>query len=465
MLHSISLCMIIKNEEQHLDECLHKIKDYVSEIIIIDTGSTDKSKEIARKYTDKIYDFTWCDDFAKARNYSISKATNDWILILDADEMILEVDKEKLTGFTALHSKEKVVGRIKIINLFEEGDEVKKSTTYVTRFFNKNFFHYKGPIHEQVVAKDNGEYKVKSIQITIEHLGYLDVIMNKKSKYERNITLLKSAIKDNGKDPYYHYQLGKSYYKAQQYKMALESFKNAISLCNNFRYEYAQDLVESYGYALLKCEKYLEAMNLLDYQNYYAKSPDYNFVVGLIYMNNGKFQEAIDTFKKCIGEIEGKVEGINSYQPKYNIGVIYEVLGEVGKAMQYYKECGDYLPAKKGLKKLLKHQIKGLVSDNELEKAKKILKKNKNILEDDVDTCAIGAVIAMMDGEMDKAEKILLKGLKFDGGNFNLLYNLAYVYHYTNNIDKAISYYEKALKNADNKINADEIYEVLETLR
>jgi len=345
--------MIIKNEEQYLSDALHRIKDYVDEIIIVDTGSTDKSKEIASKYTNKIYGFEWCDDFAKARNFSISKATNDWILILDADEMVLDFDKNQVERFMDSDNKKRAVGRIKVINLFEEENEIKKSIVYISRFFNKNYFCYEGSIHEQVISKQNTKYNVEPIKITIEHLGYLNEIMSKKNKSERNISLLMNAIKSNTKDPYYYYQLGKSYYKIQQYKKALENFKQAINLCENFKYEYAQDLVESHGYTLLKCEQYSEAMQLLDYEYYYGQSPDYNFIIGLIYMNNGKFQDAIGQFKKCIGGREGKVEGINSYQPKYNIGVIYEVLGETEKAIKHYKECGDYLPAQGRLSELI----------------------------------------------------------------------------------------------------------------
>ena len=80
--------MIVKNEEKVLKRCLNCVKDIVDEIIIVDTGSTDKTKEIARKYTDKVLDFKWVNDFSKARNYSFSKATKDYILWLDADDVI-----------------------------------------------------------------------------------------------------------------------------------------------------------------------------------------------------------------------------------------------------------------------------------------------------------------------------------------------------------------------------------------
>ncbi len=88
---TLSLCMIVKNEEEFLPTCLESVKDYVDEIIIVDTGSTDSTVEIAKRYNAKIYHHAWENSFSKARNYSLKYATCDWILILDADE---EVDKE-----------------------------------------------------------------------------------------------------------------------------------------------------------------------------------------------------------------------------------------------------------------------------------------------------------------------------------------------------------------------------------
>ena len=93
---TISVCMIVKNEEDVLDRALRSVQDIADEIIIVDTGSTDRTKKIAEKYTDQVYDFVWCNDFSKARNYSFSKATKDYCMWLDADDVILDKDREGL---------------------------------------------------------------------------------------------------------------------------------------------------------------------------------------------------------------------------------------------------------------------------------------------------------------------------------------------------------------------------------
>ena len=92
---TISLCMIVKNEEEVLERCLNSLKGLMDEIIIVDTGSTDSTKEIAARYTDKIYDFSWCDDFAAARNFSFSKATQEYIYAPDADEVLDDTNRRR----------------------------------------------------------------------------------------------------------------------------------------------------------------------------------------------------------------------------------------------------------------------------------------------------------------------------------------------------------------------------------
>lgn len=346
----LSLCMIVKNEEVNLRNCLLKIKDFVDEIVIVDTGSVDNTKIIAREFTDKVYDFLWCDDFAKAKNFSIEKASNDWVLVLDADEIVDYFIKENVQNFIMNPLNENRVGRIKRINIIDDSNDMKKYTEWLNRIFNKNNFMYKGIIHEQIVSKNEKNYETECLDIAIEHIGYTKESLNRTNKIERNIKILKKAIESNSDDPYLYYQIGKSYYMLKDYRNSSLNFENALSYDLNYSLEYVSDLVETYGYCLINMERYSDALILEQLEDLYENNPDFIFVMGLVYMNNALFEKAVNSFFKCTNFTSSKVEGITGYLSFYNIGVIYDVLGHMEEAIKYYRRCENYAPAIKRLR-------------------------------------------------------------------------------------------------------------------
>ena len=151
---TISLCMIVKNEEKLLARCLDSVADLMDEIIIVDTGSTDKTKEIAARYTDKIYDFEWINDFAAARNFAFSKAEMEYIYSADADEVL---DEENRKAFLEL--KKTLLPEIDIVQMYY-GNQLSFGTIYN---FDKELrpklykrlrtFTWAEPIHEQVIME------------------------------------------------------------------------------------------------------------------------------------------------------------------------------------------------------------------------------------------------------------------------------------------------------------------------
>ena len=342
--------MIVKNEDKNLKSCLSKIAAFVNEIIIVDTGSTDNTKHIATEFTDKTYDFEWCNNFSKARNFSISKASKEWILLLDADEFVTDFCRYNVDEFIKNSSNKNKVGRIQRINIMEDLSGNKKYIERVNRLFNKNYFHYEGIIHEQIIALDGKTYETQILDITAEHVGYTKEVLNRTDKLKRNIDLLEEAVKNNSEDPYLYYQLGKSYYMLKNYTTAVLYFEKALSFQLDFRFEYVEDLVETYGYSLINSGRYSEALILENCLEVYARFPDFHFLMGLIYMNNAKFTQAVESFLECTKFAYSKVEGITTYSSYYNIGVIYDVLGFREKAIEYYEMCGNYEPARNRLK-------------------------------------------------------------------------------------------------------------------
>lgn len=164
---TISLCMIVKNEEKILARCLDSIADMMDEIIIVDTGSTDRTKEIAARYTDQIYDFTWIDDFSAARNFAFSKATKEYIYTADADEVVDEENRER---FWAL--KQAMLPEIEIVqmvygNQLQHGTVYNFDEEYRPKLFKRlREFVWIDPIHETVRT----EPVVYDSDIVITHL-------------------------------------------------------------------------------------------------------------------------------------------------------------------------------------------------------------------------------------------------------------------------------------------------------
>ena len=148
---TISLCMIVKNEEAVLTRCLDSIADLMDEIIIVDTGSTDRTKELAAKYTNKIYDFKWTSDFSAARNFSFSKATMEYIYTADADEILDDVNRERFLRLKSALLPELEIVQMKYVTETEFDTVLNAQKEYRPKLFKRlRTFTWVDPIHETV---------------------------------------------------------------------------------------------------------------------------------------------------------------------------------------------------------------------------------------------------------------------------------------------------------------------------
>ncbi len=398
---NLSVCIIAKNEEKNIRRCLESLKSYNFEIVVVDTGSTDDTEKIAQQYTDRVYHFQWKNNFSSARNFAISKSTKTYVMSIDCDECIDYIDVKKLQNLLA--ERKKQVGRIKIRNHLTKSGTGQENTEWINRIFSKELFHYEGRIHEQVTAINGEKYETYQAPVVILHTGYDLPENERKQKAERNINLLQQELQrlliaflqkqdayvnvmddvglknddennkrcvqrifsmiEAGNDlavklqheeqlPYILYQLGKGYYMAGDYREACTYFSCALSFDLNPKLEYVIDMVETYGYAMLNSD---QADNALFFENIYEEfgnTADFQFLMGLIYMNNARFEDAVSEFLKATKHSASRNVGANSYMAFYNIGVIYECLGRADEAKRYYEMCGGYEPAERRLKEL-----------------------------------------------------------------------------------------------------------------
>lgn len=340
----ISVCIIAKNEERNVEECLKCLGSYGLEIIFTDTGSTDRTVALAARYTDKIYHFDWCNDFSAARNFTISKASNDWILSLDCDEYLQSFDADALQR--QLLQFPQAAGRVLLRNRFMQGGVQAVENVRVSRLADRRFFRFYGAVHEQLESVSGGSQSGFDAPIEVLHTGYDLSEAEMQKKAQRNISLLEKELLSNAEDPYLYYQLGQSYRRLKQYEKALTYFNAGLALEVNPELDYVQSMVESYGYTLLDLNLRKEALQLVNIYDVFCRRADFPFLMGFVYMNNGLFAQAITEFQKAAQMKNYSIDGVNSYKAWYNIGVICECTGDLKKAKQYYLQCGDYAPAK-----------------------------------------------------------------------------------------------------------------------
>lgn len=266
---NISLCMIVKNESEVLKNCLNSVKDICDEIIIVDTGSKDNTKEIAQKFTSLIYDFKWIDDFSAARNFAFNQATKDYILWLDADDIILENDRQKLKELKkSLRANIDVVSMKYILQFDEYGNP--------SYYFRRNRlvkkskqFKWKGMVHEYLEV--SGE--IYDADISIVHRKETKTRHSNFNKRNLNIyeNQLKKGIKFTPRDLFYyanelkdHQQFEKSIHYYNEFLYHQEGwFEDKIRACLNLSAIYQnlnddenelQSLINSFIYDVPRSE-------------------------------------------------------------------------------------------------------------------------------------------------------------------------------------------------------------------
>lgn len=344
----ISLCMIVKNEEQVLARCLNSVVGLVDEIIIIDTGSTDNTKSIASQFTDHVYEYKWNNDFAAARNESLKHATSEWILVLDADEYVEKLNFEEFrTNLSSSNRDYPLAYNTKIMNFTDSGyDETKVTESSNPRLFN-NFrqISYRQPIHEQLTSY-LGKIHFSSISLTIYHSGYTAEIVERKDKSKRNMAIIQSMYQENKESPYYQFILGNEYMNSKEYDKALEVYRSSY-IRSTERDAWFHHLLD-------------RLISLEMQQGYYDKAyqyirkgiecepekTDYYCLKGLLLEALGFWGESFIEFNRCITITEHAEKRNNPFyivQPASGKIIPYQMLGEISRkkgdlpsAIQYW---------------------------------------------------------------------------------------------------------------------------------
>ena len=250
--YKVAVSMIVKNESQYIRRCLESIKDMVDEIVIVDTGSTDSTKEICKQYTDKIYDFKWNDNFSDARNFALSKVSKDmdWVLRLDGDEEFPQYCKMNL--YNTIQNGQSDVYIFPITNILSVNPPKHVLSKTARLFRNVEGIKYSGIVHEEIDDSVKAlKLKVANFDGSIVHYGYLKNAntLDQKFKFYEKLALKEIEKDPNNFKPYY--TLAAHYCYLKQYDKATEYYGKSLAL-NNKSYMIWHDYAVACYFKLLQ---------------------------------------------------------------------------------------------------------------------------------------------------------------------------------------------------------------------
>lgn len=338
---SISLCLIVKNEEQTLARCLESVKSAVDEIIIVDTGSTDKTKDIAAAFTDKVYDFEWINDFAAARNFAFSQATQDYLLWLDADDVFLENDLQKL-----LLLKQDCDSTVDSFTMnynlsFDESGNVVSSLRRNRLVKRSKNFRWIGAVHEYLEVGG----KIINSNVSVTHKK------EKQDTYDRNLAIYENRLAKgevfSPRDLYYYAN------ELNDHKMHEKAVEYYLKFLDT-KLGWIEDNISA-------CGKVADCFSVLgDDQNklkYICKSFEYDTPraefccrLGYHFLNLKKYSQAIFWYKIApqLEKPKDHVALLHSacwtWLPHLQLCVCYSNIGEVDLAWEHNKIAESYVP-------------------------------------------------------------------------------------------------------------------------
>ena len=339
-MQTISLCMIVRDEEAVLGRCLDSVADCVDEIIVVDTGSVDGTKEIAARYTDRVYDFAWVDDFAAARNASFQYATMEYCLWLDADDVLLEPDRQALRQL-----KQQLDGSADVVMLpyqtLDEGGHAALSYYRERLLRRETGFQWQGRVHEAIVPAGTILYG----QAAITHCP-----VGKKDS-GRNLRIYRAMLEQGiTLGPREQYYYGRELYDHGLYREAVQIFLEFLERTDSWAIDQVEAcrLMAGCYQQLKQPKKQLNA--LLRALSYAVPGAGLCCDLGHWFLEQAQYQQSIWWYEqalRCVPDFHSGAfiqQDTYDYIPCLQLCVCYDRLGQRDKAQQYNEQAAQYHP-------------------------------------------------------------------------------------------------------------------------
>jgi glycosyltransferase involved in cell wall biosynthesis len=341
----ITVCIIAKNEEKHIGECLKRLKPYGMELIVTDTGSSDSTKDIARRYASKVLEYEWINDFSAARNFCADNAVNDTILVLDCDEYVDKMDAEFLVKCIKKLPQSRGLLHLTSVVKHPSGEKG-YATDDIVRLYNRKYYRFSGAVHEQIVPLDSDMEDVPCFPLPIEatHYGYYLTKEEMVKKQERNLSILNNQLITEGETPYTYFQIAQSEMVLEDYEGAIRDYEKALSFNPSRDITYVLSLIEGLSKAYVCVGKRGEALRIMDrYAPECSGNPRFVFYHANVLMDNNEPLKALAKYVKVITMPETDPKSYELLYSYRRIIELYHSFGEYDLAKFFEEKYNDFM--------------------------------------------------------------------------------------------------------------------------
>lgn len=337
----ISACIIARDEESFIGSCLASLEGAVDEVVVVDTGSCDRTVEIARAAGARVIQRPWPGDFSLARNWSLEEATGDWALVIDADERLVPGGGRIVRGLVASGSAD---GYLVNIHHFLDDEENHLVSQRVGLFRRDPRFRYVGRIHEQLPgALWEGGARLSPSRIELVHDGYEAWVRQAKRKHERNLALLLDEVQSEPMEARWHYYVGQEYQALGRVDEAATAFERALDLVRPGS-SLVIPIVLRLLLAYARLGRWEEFFALSDrYRSAYPSCTDIAFIDARVSLALGNPRRALQMLLEAIGRGEPApglfqvaFPGTGSYRAWFVVGQVLEHMGQKPEAVAAY---------------------------------------------------------------------------------------------------------------------------------
>jgi Tfp pilus assembly protein PilF len=414
----ISLCMIVRDSARTLPACLASIAPWVDEMIVVDTGSVDETREIARQFGARVFEFPWIDDFAAARNDSVRHATGEWLFWMDSDDTIDEGNGKQLRALAASTHDSATLGYVIQVHCPTKTDSGQVEVTvvdHVKLFRNDPRLQFEGRIHEQILPSIRalgGE--VGWTDLFVEHSGSDQSPEGKQRKVERDLRILKHDLADRPDHPFVLFNLGMTYEDIGDYSQAETWLRRCLEHSrpgeSHIRKAYAllASSLQQQGRIADAAECCRAGLSL------FPHDIELLFRVGALAQEQGRVDDAVAAYRRVIANEDVRHftsmdRGITGHKARHNLALAYAEQGDPGQAeLQFRLALGQqphFQSARRGLGQLLLAQGKLAALDL-------LIGELRESPEAEADSYWLAALLAEKRGQSHAVEASLEQALK-----------------------------------------------------